>query len=128
MKALTLDSSAVSDNIGGSSKQKNSLTHEIPMRIELLNIPLTNIWSPHILSSKKLGAKLSPIHFFRGNDKWLIGTFCLFNCASSRTKSVYLLNTSQQSPFFNSIRSLYTYPSRSKISYIYFVNIKYIIK
>lgn len=40
---LTLDSSAVSDNVGGSSKQKNSLTHETPMRTGLLNIPLTNV-------------------------------------------------------------------------------------
>lgn len=39
---LTLDSSAVSDKTGGSSKQKNSLTHETPMRIGLLNMPLTN--------------------------------------------------------------------------------------
>lgn len=40
---LTLDSSAVSDKTGGSSKQKNSLTHETPMRIGLLNMPLTNV-------------------------------------------------------------------------------------
>lgn len=39
---FTLDSSAVSDKAGGSSKQKNSLTHAVPMRRGLLNIPLTN--------------------------------------------------------------------------------------
>lgn len=39
---LTLDSSAVSDNTGGSSKQKNSFIQVTPMRIGLLNILLTN--------------------------------------------------------------------------------------
>lgn len=105
---FTLDSSAVSDNAGGSSRQKNCLTQELPIRMGLLNIPLTNACRPRILSSKKLGAKLSPSHFFCGKDKWEIGSFCLLNWANNRTKSVYLLKTNQQSPFFNSIRSLYT--------------------
>lgn len=103
---LTLDSSAVSDNAGGSSKQKNSLTHAVPIRRGLLNIPLTNACRPRILSSKKLGAKLSPSHFFLGKLNCEIGIFCLLNCDNKRTKSVYLLNTNQQSPFFNSTRNL----------------------
>lgn len=85
---LTLDSSTVSDNAGGSSKQKNSLTQAKLTKSGLFNNPLTNAWSPRILSSRKLGAKLSPSHFFLGKDKWEIGAFCRRNCVNKRTKSV----------------------------------------
>lgn len=39
---LTLDSSTVSDNVGGSSRQKNSRTHDVNTSSEELNNPLTN--------------------------------------------------------------------------------------
>lgn len=103
---LTLASSAVSDKAGGSLRQKNSRTLVLLIKIGLDKISLTNFWSPRILSSRKLGAKLSPIHFFLGNSKFDIDSFCLFNCDNSLLKSVYLLKTNQHSPVFISTLSL----------------------
>ena len=122
MWTRTLASSTVSVRAGGSSKQKNSRTKALQISTGVFKTSLTNVWRPAIRPSRKLGAKLSPNHFFFGSDKWPIGNFCLRNCDNKRTKSVYLLKTNQQSPFLSSTRSLYTYKHKSLDRFYRFIN------
>lgn len=105
---LTLHSSMLSEYVGGSSKQKKSLTTCKCFNRSLPIIELTNVCKPCTRLSRNPAPKLSPKNFFRGSVNVKFGSI-VFSLWCKRTKSVYRRSTSQQS-FLNgfSTRNLYT--------------------